>query len=374
MTDQPSPLTSARVTGSAVVYRLYDVGYEVDLERVEPLLNPNSVGRTRPTRHEAEALLIRNPPVTVQLGIEPLVFAGVSVRAEASARIFDFGVVSLRLRVPAPESSWRDFSDFGIAVDAGPNVTVLFERLLRSLMLRLKTAIVRPTIAAVREDYVVFRITSLSDAEGRPLSGGVITDDDVTGLLLDERQPLSIAAKRELLPHRFSYYDSDLAILTWNNALVIDSGPEEADVQFVLEFANAQLLELRMYDALLDSELPRLNGRVAAARARRWTLPRGYSAVLGELQTLVADSTDLVERVENSFKVTDDVYLARVYSAAMEIFRGRVWRQGIDRKLGTLRDTYAMLNGEAQAWRGEVLELAVIVLIVAELVAALLRK
>ena len=43
----------------------------------------------------------------------------------------------------------------------------------------------------------------------------------------------------------------------------------------------------------------------------------------------------IVERVENSLKVTDDVYLARIYAAALEIFRGRVWRAGIDRKLSS---------------------------------------
>jgi len=87
----------------------------------------------------------------------------------------------------------------------------------------------------------------------------------------------------------------------------------------------------------------------------------------------VADSTELVERVENALTVTDDVYLARVYSAALELFRGRAWRSGIDRKLAILRDTYAMLNSEAQAARSETLEIAIVVLIVGELAVAFLR-
>jgi len=80
-----------------------------------------------------------------------------------------------------------------------------------------------------------------------------------------------------------------------------------------------------------------------------------------------------VERVENALTVTDDVYLARVYSAALELFRGRAWRSGIDRKLAILRDTYAMLNSEAQAARSETLEIAIVVLIVGELAVASLR-
>jgi uncharacterized Rmd1/YagE family protein len=64
------------------------------------------------------------------------------------------------------------------------------------------------------------------------------------------------------------------------------------------------------------------------------------------------------------------VYLARVYSAALELFRGRAWRAGIDRKLAILRDTYTMLNSEAQAARSETLEMAIVLLIVGEIVMA----
>jgi uncharacterized Rmd1/YagE family protein len=66
--------------------------------------------------------------------------------------------------------------------------------------------------------------------------------------------------------------------------------------------------------------------------------------------------------------VTNDVYLARIYAAALELFRERAWRRGIERKLGILRETYAMLNGEAQTARAELLEIAIVLLIVIELV------
>jgi uncharacterized Rmd1/YagE family protein len=67
------------------------------------------------------------------------------------------------------------------------------------------------------------------------------------------------------------------------------------------------------------------------------------------------------------------VYLARVYSAALEIFRGRVWRSGIDRKLTIIRDTYGMLNADSQAGRAELLELTIVLLIVMEIVMAFFR-
>ena len=73
-------------------------------------------------------------------------------------------------------------------------------------------------------------------------------------------------------------------------------------------------------------------------------------------------------------EVTADVYLARVYSAALEIFRGAAWRRGIDRKLEIMRETYAMLNAESQAVRAEALEIAIVLLIVLEVVLSFVRE
>jgi hypothetical protein len=112
------------------------------------------------------------------------------------------------------------------------------------------------------------------------------------------------------------------------------------------------------------------------ARTRRRTEPglaARFRAVLSDLQARVADITETVERVENSLKVTNDVYLARIYAAALELFRERAWRLGIERKLTILRETYAMLNSEAQSARAELLEIAIVVLIVLELVLGVLR-
>jgi hypothetical protein len=370
--ERTASAAGLRVTGGAIVYRLFDVGYEIYLDRALEVLATNAPVRERPLRGEAQAMQIPNPPVSVTLGQERIVIDGRGHDATISARIFDFGVVSLRVRVDAPSKiGWEQYWRFGNAVDVGTDLTPLFQRYLQNLFDRITPAIERPAIAPVSEDYVVFRIHHLEDAAGRTAPAEVISDDDIIPLLLNESRQLSAAARRELLPHRFSYYADDLTILTWDNALVLEPVPEDADVQYILEFANAQLLELRFYDAVLDRELMRMYDRISEARAKpRRFLRQRFTPLLTRLQSIVADSTELVERVENSLKVTDDVYLARIYSAALEIFRARAWRAGIDRKLAIIRETYAMLNAEAQSARGEALELAIVLLFVLEIVLA----
>lgn len=56
------------------------------------------------------------------------------------------------------------------------------------------------------------------------------------------------------------------------------------------------------------------------------------------------------------------------------MFRVRIWRAGIDRKVAILRDTHEMLNAESLARRTEALELVIVLLIVVEVVLALWRR
>lgn len=359
-----------------MLYRLYDIGWQIDLDRALELLRASAPERVRPIRGEAAALQIPNPPIAVALGTERLIVDGQPIDVEISARIFEFGVTSLRLRVPVPDGmSWDAFTAFGRALHADSAAPALLEEHLRLLSGRIASAIVRPELAPVREDYIVFRLHALTTTDGTAVEPAALQDTDVVPLLLDESRPLSPQARADLLPHRFSYYADDLAILTWDNALVLEPRRDDDAVSYILEFANAQLLELRYFDDRLDAELRIVLERMAQARrgglVRRFT--RRYADLLSDLQRLVADATEITERVDNALKVTDDVYLARVYGSALEIFRGRAWRAGIDRKLAILRETYAMLNAEAQAARGEALEVSIVLLIVLELVLALLR-
>ncbi len=367
--------TALRVHGETIIYRLFDVGYAIGLDQACELLSSNAPERLRPVRGEAQAIQIPNPPVTVGLGNEAITTGGVRHEAELSARIFDFGVVSLRARIVAPSGvSWSQFAAHNADASSLTSWAELLTAALEPLLARMAPAIQRAGRAPVTEDYVVFRVNRLEDAAGVTVSPECLPDEDIAQLLLGERRKLSSAARRELLSQRFTYFEDDLAVLAWGSALVVEPVAEDTDVQYVLEFANAQLLELRFYDAVLDGELPEIYTRIAEARQGFHLLGLRYGRLLADLHTRVADATELVERVENSLKVTDDVFLARIYAGALELFRGRTWRNGIDRKVTIIRETYDMLNAESQSRRAEVLEIIIVVLIMVELAVSLLRR
>lgn len=363
-----------RVHGEAVVYRLFDVGYGIALDKAFDLLSSSGPERRLPVRGEAQAIQIPNPPVTVSLGSETIEIAGRPVEAQLSARVFDFGVISLRASVPAhPGAPWSAFAEWGAALAAAP-WNDLFARVRDRFLTRILPAIDQPGVSHVTEDYTVFRVNQLLTATGEPFAPAELQDGEISRLLLGEKRQLTAAARKDLLSPRLSYFEDDLTVLTWASALVVEPVRDDSDVQYVLEFANAQLLELRWYDAILDAEVPAIQHRFQHARKGFRMLGRRYRRLQEDLQRRVADSIELIERVENSLKVTDDVFLARIYGQALEEFRERTWRSGIERKVAIVRSTYDMLNAESLARRSEGLELIIVLLIMFEIVLTFLRR
>ncbi len=363
--------------GSIVALRIFDVAYEIDLARVETLWaeHTGAAGSRRQiTQAPPKALSFDVPPVILALGVIELDVDGSPAQADAVARIYDFGAVSLSLRFAAANLSWSAFCARLNAVDRAAGATAdtpIWNALLERLHQALAPAWIRPTRPGLQEDYLLGNVHRWSEAS---LDASTLLERiDVIPLLSGEQRPLSDGARSELLRHRYSYYADDLVILTWDRAFIYEPRGD-SDVADVLEVANARLLELRYYDELLDDELPLMNDLVDEARRKAYFLaPRRFAGLARSLYALVAEVTELTEKADNALKVTEDVYLARVYSAALDVMRVPKRAAAVDRKLEIIRDTYAALYDEAATTRGELLEIAIVVLIVAEIVLALLR-
>jgi hypothetical protein len=210
------------------------------------------------------------------------------------------------------------------------------------------------------------------EAFDTPMTAEVLqTRIDLVPLLSGETRPLAASARNDLLARRFSYYTDDFVALTWDRAFIYEPRGD-SDVLDVLEVANAQLLEMRYYDELLDDELPQMYDRVEGMqRARSLFASHQFATLARRLYGMVAEVTELTERVDNALQVTEDVYLARIYSAALDLFRVATVSAAVDRKLAIVRDTYAALYEEASSSRAALMEAAVVALICLEVVLAI---
>jgi hypothetical protein len=362
--------------GAIIAFRLFDVAYAIDLRRAEEtwartVRTGSSRGRLTTTPPKAVAFGV--PPVALELGVVALALPEGPVEASVAARLYDFGVVSIALRVPVADMAWEVFSHRLNAVDVAVGVapaTRLWTQPLDQVRQGVGDALIRPTPETLEEDFLIGVVERFSE----PLSAEAVAQRvDLVPLLTGEHRALSKGAIQDLLRHRYSYYTDDLVVLTWDRAFIYEPRGD-ADVIEVLEVANAQLLEMRYYDELLDAELPRMNDLVEATR-RHWRLPgaRRFADLARRLYTMVAEVTELTEKVDNALQVTEDVYLARIYTAALELYRVPTVSAAVDRKLSIIRDTYTALYDEAHASRSEVLEIIILLMIAVEIVLAVVR-
>jgi hypothetical protein len=365
------------ISGAVIAYRLFDMADAVDMARAQALWAGQAGGAA-----SSRGRLTSVPVKAVAFGVPPLVLAaepvsieldGGSVSAAVTIRVYDFGVVSLAVRVPVGPVGWADFCVRANSLDRalGPSsATKIWTSLLERLRGVIAGALVRPAVAVREEDYLIAHVQEFSEKlTARDLPERI----DLVALLADEPRPLSDDAREEILRRRFSYYADDMAVLTWDRAFIYEPRGD-SDVMDIIEVANAQVLQMRYYDELLDAELPRMYEAVGnARRGLNLFRARRFSSLARRFHTLVAEVTELTEKLDNALQVTEDVYLARIYAAALELFRVHAVNVAVNRKLAIIRETYTALYDEASASLAEMLEILVILLITAEIGIALFR-
>jgi hypothetical protein len=350
------------------LYRLFDLADALDLSVARTCL-AESLRSQRPVVSRGASIEIPQLPLPVGLGRVPIQQPGLAAEGQLEARLYELGIVALALHVPiADPMEWSAAADLLAGFQAYPAwVSEIFAHGVERLRGDLTPALVRPNTVVREEDYIHFVVGRLG--EGDP-AAQLARHPALLQAALGERKRLSAAAAALATP--LSYYEDDLILLTWNTAIIID--PDAAareDAALLLEFANAQLLAFRTYDAEVDAALVALAPRLARMRRIRWPFVISTRRFLTEVHGLIADITGTSARVENALKVTEDVYWNRVYTAALTVLRVEVFRAGIADGLRVLRETASLLHNEAESGWTSLLEVLVIILIVIEVIVAI---
>lgn len=347
---------------SIQVYRLFDVAEEIDLEKVEKILGyGRPTSRMRLSRIRPKSIQLVNPPVAVELGKSTIKTGGKDLEVYFGGKIYDLGVIGIIMRVPLPpEAGYNEILDLAVELYNDESLEAVFVRQIDHVRSALREALHKEAFSGFVEDFTIYYFTQWN------------ADWDPVLLLLAEKEPVSEQLRREIMRNSFSYGLDDLTVITWDSALVCDPTGSN-DIPDLLEFANAQLLELRYYDHLLSGELAKMYSAIEEAEMVASFRRLGhYRRIMGQLMELIADITEIIDRIENSLKVTEDIFYARLYGAALSLFRTRTWAESIDRKISIISQSYSMLSSRIINQRSELLELTIIALIFLEVVLGVL--
>ena len=414
----PTPPTQA-TSGVCHLFFAYDVAQAIDLKKAEEILSRQSGmdqghEEIRVTRRAPAALGYQSRPVKISFPCAGVRVAGLETLARCEVLVFDFGALSVSLRIPLACDLDR-LVELGHALYDNPELLdharVIVERTVAMLSggafpagasarssapalpgaALSAGALSRYSLDHAVEDYVVYQLTgpmlglrppsAPGDAGVAPPTARELVRRHaqlVAKMLRAERGPMSDEETDEALAMQASYAPSDVVVVDWNAAVIADTSaaPEDGeDVLAVLEYANVELLEMRA----LDDRLDRAVDEAYAAVVRS---PEGEPALAGLLggfaglggarlravARLAMDSAVLFEGVNNAIKLVGDQYLARVYRLAARRFHLAERDEAILRKLQTLENMYDKMSSQAAARRLEILEWIVIALIALSLV------
>lgn len=351
-------------SGKILIYRLYDVAHEINLPGVEEKLREEARRLKIEHKPRSKALEFSNPPVVFQLKSIEWESRGRRFPVNVHGKAYDFGVLSIILEIPLQDITLSEFEETAAIVSESETLKEESLTHLNKAISALGSAIVGFNLSRFEEDYTVFFLEALEPAMG---ADDFLRHYDVSRLMFGEQKVLSSRMREELLQYRYSYFEDDLVILNWDNALMIEPSGS-MDIADILEFAIAQLLELRYYDDVVDRELSTIQRDISEKGALSLWKIKKYERLAAAVMKTITELTGVTEKIDSALKVTEDAYYAKIYLAALRLFRVKDWEGSIEKKLDIASNTYDMLSQSIAIKRSEMLSLVIVILIALEIV------
>ena len=361
-----------RYQGEAVYLFAFDVASEMKRQPIQTLLGQPVQQFTAEMTKRAPRELFFYLPQMVQLPPQQRIGPGGPITVQRAIKLFPVGAISIAVRVPFEADTIEDLVAYhDLMLDAVPlqqEVRELAERIRREL----SPYVIKP-VEQLRDEeaYTVFCLRPpLKTSEGRELRAEdwlLAHRRSVAALLTQEPDGAHLSDQEadESTGLYLSYYDSDLVVIDWDAALVVEDAKSADETLHIMELANVQLAEMEAYDRMLDDSLE---------RSYRDMTRRGWkrdSLVLRSLREIRVDLARLSDELSNITKFFGDWHLARIYQHLSTRFHLSDWQRALDEKLKTLDGLYQILRQDQLNRYMLLLEATIVVLFIIDLMLLL---
>jgi hypothetical protein len=354
---------AVRIAGQAYAFFAFDIGFQVDLDKAEPLVREATRRRVVRARRPAPVWFDYSPPpLRLVMDGEAVGVGDRATEPAAELIIYDFGAAQVTYRLPLP-ATLGELPDLGVALYDHRGLEADARERVRRVMEAIRPAIERPRLAESVEDYAVFAVRGWESEDGAASVREVYEAHRRTlaGTIEAERAELSVEHMERCTGGAMSYSTSDLAVVDWNAAVLFDAEPD--DVISVLQHANIELLELRVLDQELDAILDHADETLAVLTKSRFWPTFKSAAMLRRSASAQTDAAVMFEGVNNAIKLLGNQYLARLYRLAASRLDLPSWQASVQRKLEATESLYQKMSDSTATKRLEVLEWVIIVLI-----------
>jgi len=357
--------------GTVVYLYAFDVASEIRTTSIRELLSEKPFPfqiRVGPTVPKDVRIY---QPLAISLKPEEHTTNAGRVTLKPFVKVFDIGVLSISYEVAFEAESLGELIPFHQLRVGDVELHQLAEALCAQVAKNLRPYMDKENVERPpAEAYTVF---CLERIDGVP-AGGVSqwareSRREIASLLTEEAMAERLADEQvqETLRQSLSYTTSDLTIIDWDAALVVDQSGYYDDVMYVIELANLQLEEFRLLDDRLDRYFLRAYDDIERYYARRWLLPTP-DRILRSLRSIRMDITKMSEEATNITKFVGDWYLARVYLACKDRFHLGHWETSVDQKLLQLDNLYSLVHAEINERRMLLLEAIIVALFIFDVI------
>lgn len=345
-------------TGSLHIFHAFDVGEDIDLERIREdqilVRQPATPSKYFKNYHKPLSVELPHPHQTSYC---------------KAVTLHAFGVISLHYQVPFTstlEQLTRDIEhiDNEFREQSVSDASVIYKT--------IEKVTKNPTFFHIGRSYLVIQVNTQPELSGQQLQeqyGGAIAST-----LRFEDKSLSEYKKNEILERAFGYFRGDLMVIDTEAAFVYDDEYEE--VLDLFEFVNIQHLELQYFDRLLDKQLTvaynRGNKQLLSLREY---IPRGRANISSAdtLAMLKVEISVITERLENSIKLVGEPYYTELYEALTDALGLENWKSSIEKKLSIVQDLSELYENRSQAARDDMINILIVILIFLELIVGIVH-
>lgn len=362
--------------GEIVYMYAFDVAYELSRTPIRELLGqPVAQFAVDASKRSPRQLFFYRPQMVRLPPLEKFGPRG-RVRLEQTIKLLPVGAISITVRVPFEVNKIEELVCYhDLQFNDGTYLYDIVRDLAEQVRKELSPHFIRPVGKLGDEEaYTVFCFNSamLSEKGQMRRAEDWLTTHrrQISSLLTEEENPsrLSDQETDENSAKNYSYYDTDVVIVDWDAAIIVDEPRYFDEVLYLMELANLQLAELEAYDRILDDAVERSYRDLQNRKFMGVTL----SPVQRDLREIRVDFARLSDELSNITKFFGDWHLARIYQGISQRFHLQDWQKTIDEKLKTLDDLYQIIRADQTNRWMLVLEATIVLLFVVDIVKSLL--
>lgn len=347
-------------SGSLIFLNLFDIGGEVRLEDIKDELE--KFGKISSEFDE---------PYTkywIELGKLSL---KITVDEETEIKIYPVGTILVRSRIKIENKSFGEVIDIIKEREnvIKENAKLTAEKISESLEKEIYNKYEKHDIS---ESY---KIVEVNEFEKKGLDGKtirpleILANKNKIAMLLGEEKSFECMSKEDIdesLRLRHSFSGGDAIVVGWSTALVYCNPLVFGNILHMLELAKMQLLELRIYDMLLDSMMKEAQQILNSVGTP--FVSRKLSEKISITSSMRIEIISVIQDVMNIAKVAKDRVSMEVYELASERFAIDYWFSVVNNKIEKLNDIYKDAYEKMGTARNISLEWMIVVLIIIEII------